>query len=117
MVTPSEIIASALGAGAVASWFWYDKKRTDARLDRVESKQTEHSNTLIELKSTTITESKSREISEEVAKKTQMEVAEIKAMLTTMMSQLHTLASNLQTHTAVTKALKEHEKTNQQGTD
>lgn len=121
MVTPSEIVASLLGAGAVGSWFWYDKKRTDKRIDDLEKKQTEHNTTLIQIKSTTITESKSREISEEVAKRTQAEVirtqaevAETKAMVTTILNQVNTLASNLQTHTAVTKALQEQEK-NQQG--
>lgn len=113
MVTPSEIIASALGAGAVATWFWYDKKRTDARLDKIETKQEEQSKVIIEIKSTRITESKSREISEEVGRRYQAEVTEIKAMVTTMMAQLNTLASNLQTHTAVTKALKEQEKEKQ----
>ena len=121
MITPAEVIATVMGGGAVATWFWYDKKKSDQefrdyktdqnrKFDLVQEQLKKQNDIIVELKSTRITEAKSRQISEEVAQRIESQVSETKAMVSTMLSQLNTLASNLQTHTAVTKALEERAK-------
>lgn len=114
----TEILGMLFGAGVAGAWFWYDKKKTDKEIEDlkiknekgVEKLQTELKEinmTIVKHTSIHVTEEKSRQIAEEICGRIEKDVTETKTMVQSMMHQVTNLASTLQTHTAVQRALQE----------
>lgn len=116
------VLAGALGSTA---WFWYDKKKSDKELLALKTKSAlDHEKFQQELKDITvkmvehtnihITEERSRQIAEEICGRMEKDVTETKSMVQTLMNQVNSVASALQTQTAVKIALDENAKKDQQ---
>lgn len=105
--TLAAILAGTSGAGNV--WFWYDKKRSDKKLDYLETKlntisdqQTEHENKFV-------TEQRTREIFREEFKPIKEDTTETKHDVKRMMEMLISLQTDIKVMNAVEQAKKEFE--------
>jgi Skp family chaperone for outer membrane proteins len=117
----NELLGIAVGIFGSSAWFWYDKKKSDKELENLKRKiTTDYEKSQDDLKEITvkmvehtnihITEERSRQIAEEVCGRIEKNVTETKIMVQALVTQVNLVASTLQTHTAVHKAISDHEK-------
>lgn len=105
--TIAAILAGASGTGNV--WFWYDKKRSDKKVDSLEDKLTRVSEQQTEHENKFVTEQRTREIFREEFKPIKEDTAETKHDVKRMMEMLISLQTDIKVMNAVEQAKKEFE--------
>lgn len=102
-------VAGAVFGGSSSVWFWYDKKKNDKEITDLKKEVKDLNDKVIQHANIHITESQSRHVAEEVVKHMENDLSEVKQNIQTMMSQVSSLAANLQTHAAITKLIREEQ--------
>lgn len=112
MVGLSEIITGLIGGGFATACFWYMWRRKDVEIERLEKRlelsdkeQQKLSEKVAVHDKLHVTETRSRHIAEEVFSRIDRDVSETKNLVQSMVDQMNNLAVQMQTDTAVRKAL------------
>lgn len=105
--TLAAVLAGGSGAGNV--WFWYDKKRSDRRLDELVEKITAIVNLQTEHENKFITETKTRELLQEYLHNLEQRHAETSTDVKEMKKLLSELNTELRIINAVQNVAKEYE--------